>query len=46
VAVIALRGVQGVFVACSAAGARAIVADCYDGPERARVRDEVDYKVR
>lgn len=36
-AVIALRGVQGVFVACSAVGARAIVADCYDGPERARV---------
>lgn len=35
-AVIALRGVQGVFVACSAVGARAIVADCYDGPERAR----------
>lgn len=36
-AVIALRGVQGVFVACSAVGARAIVADCYDGHERARV---------
>src|SRR5215475_6719968 len=30
--VIALRGVQGLFVACSAVGARAIVADCYDGP--------------
>jgi MFS transporter, DHA1 family, multidrug resistance protein len=28
-AVIALRGMQGVFVACSAVRARAIVADCY-----------------
>jgi Bcr/CflA subfamily drug resistance transporter len=35
-AVIALRGVQGLFVACSAVGSRAIVADCYDGTERAR----------
>jgi Bcr/CflA subfamily drug resistance transporter len=35
-AVIALRGVQGVFVACSAVGARAIVADCYDGAERSK----------
>lgn len=35
-AVIALRGVQGIFVACSAVGARAIVADCFDGAERAR----------
>ena len=35
-AVIALRGVQGLFVACSAVGARAIVADCYDGAERAK----------
>ncbi|MBV8411559.1 MAG: Bcr/CflA family efflux MFS transporter [Alphaproteobacteria bacterium] len=34
--VIALRGVQGLFVACSAVGARAIVADCYDGAEQAR----------
>ncbi len=32
--VIVLRGVQGFFVACSAVGARAIVADCYDGTER------------
>ena len=32
--VIALRGVQGFFVACSAVGGRAIVADCYEGPER------------
>ncbi|HTW72277.1 MAG TPA: MFS transporter [Acetobacteraceae bacterium] len=36
-AVIALRCVQGVFVACSAVGARAIVADCYDGVERSKV---------
>ena len=35
-AVIALRGVQGIFVACSAVGARAIVADCFDGAERAK----------
>jgi MFS family permease len=35
-ALIALRGVQGVFVACSAVGARAIVADCYDGAERSK----------
>ena len=35
-AVIALRGFQGFFVACSAVGARAIVADCYDGAERSR----------
>ena len=35
-AVIALRGMQGVFVACSAVGARAIVADCYDGAERSK----------
>lgn len=34
--VIALRGMQGLFVACSAVGARAIVADCYDGVERAK----------
>jgi Bcr/CflA subfamily drug resistance transporter len=34
--VIALRGVQGLFGACSAVGARAIVADCYDGAERIR----------
>ena len=34
--VIALRGVQGVFVACSAVGARAIVADCYDGAARTK----------
>ena len=31
--VIALRAAQGIFVACSAVGARAIVADCYDGSE-------------
>jgi Bcr/CflA subfamily drug resistance transporter len=35
-AVIALRGVQGVFVACSAVGARAIVADSYEGAELAK----------
>ena len=34
--VIALRGVQGFFVSCSAVGARAIVADCYEGPERSK----------
>ncbi|MEP3278671.1 MAG: multidrug effflux MFS transporter [Stappiaceae bacterium] len=33
-AVIVLRAAQGVLVACSAVGARAIVADCYDGAER------------
>ncbi len=32
--VIALRAAQGIFAACSAVGARAIVADCYDGAER------------
>jgi len=31
---ITLRGAQGLFVACSAVGARAIVADCFDGAER------------
>ena len=35
--VIALRAVQGMFVACSAVGARAIVADCYEGSERIKV---------
>lgn len=34
--VIVLRGVQGFFVACSAVGSRAIVADCYDGAERTK----------
>lgn len=34
--VIVLRAVQGFFGACSAVGARAIVADCYDGAERIR----------
>lgn len=34
--VIALRGVQGLFGACSAVGARAIVADCYDGDARSK----------
>jgi Bcr/CflA subfamily drug resistance transporter len=34
--VIALRGVQGFFVACAAVGARAIVADCFDGAERSK----------
>lgn len=34
--VILLRGVQGVFAACSAVGARAIVADCYEGAERTK----------
>ena len=34
--VITLRGVQGIFVACSAVGARAIVADCYEGMERSK----------
>ncbi|MEM6580577.1 MAG: multidrug effflux MFS transporter [Pseudomonadota bacterium] len=32
--VILLRGAQGIFVACSAVGARAIVADCYEGSAR------------
>lgn len=35
-AVIVLRGAQGLFAACSAVGARAIVADCYDGAERSK----------
>ncbi|KZL15564.1 Bicyclomycin resistance protein [Pseudovibrio axinellae] len=35
--VIALRGAQGLLVACSAVGARAIVADCYEGSERIKV---------
>lgn len=35
--VIVLRAVQGIFVACSAVGARAIVADCYEGSERIKV---------
>ena len=35
--VIVLRGVQGLLVACSAVGARAIVADCYEGDERIKV---------
>lgn len=34
--VIVLRAAQGLFVACSAVGARAIVADCYEGAERAK----------
>lgn len=34
--VIVLRAVQGLAVACSAVGARAIVADCYDGHDRSR----------
>lgn len=34
--VLALRTVQGLAVAFSAVGARAIVADCFDGAERAR----------
>lgn len=34
--VIVLRGVQGLFGACSAVGARAIVADCYEGAARTR----------
>ncbi|MDA2919605.1 MFS transporter [Desulfobacterota bacterium AH_259_B03_O07] len=34
--VIALRGVQGFFVACAAVGARAIVADCYEGAEQTK----------
>ncbi len=34
--VILLRGVQGIFAASSAVGARAIVADCYDGHERTK----------
>ncbi|MBS0562270.1 MAG: MFS transporter [Proteobacteria bacterium] len=33
---IVLRAVQGLFVACTAVGARAIVADCFDGAERAK----------
>lgn len=32
--VISLRGAQGIFAASSAVGARAIVADCYEGAER------------
>lgn len=35
-AVLVLRGVQGLAAAFTATGARAIVADCYDGAERAR----------
>ncbi|MEM6461783.1 MAG: MFS transporter [Pseudomonadota bacterium] len=35
-AVIVLRAVQGLAVAYSAVGARAIVADCYDGHDRSR----------
>lgn len=35
-AVISLRGVQGLFAACSAVGARAIVADCYEGAARTK----------
>jgi len=35
-AVITLRAVQGVFAASAAVGARAIVADCYEGAERAK----------
>lgn len=35
-AVILLRAVQGLAVAASAVGARAIVADCYDGDDRSR----------
>ncbi len=34
--VIALRGAQGLLVSCSAVGARAIVADCYDGHARSK----------
>ncbi len=34
--VIGLRGMQGFFVACSAVGARAIVADCYEGANRTK----------
>ena len=34
--VITLRGVQGLFAASSAVGARAIVADCYEGAERSK----------
>jgi Bcr/CflA subfamily drug resistance transporter len=34
--VIGLRCVQGLFVACCAVGARAIVADCFDGAERSK----------
>ena len=34
--VIALRGVQGLFGACSAVAARAIVADCYEGDARSK----------
>ena len=34
--VIVLRGVQGLFGAYSAVGARAIVADCYEGAERSK----------
>ena len=34
--VIGLRGVQGFFVASCAVGARAIVADCFDGAERSK----------
>jgi Bcr/CflA subfamily drug resistance transporter len=32
--VITLRAAQGILVACSAVGARAIIADCYKGDER------------
>lgn len=35
-AVIALRGLQGILGACSAVGARAIVADCYEGAARTK----------
>lgn len=35
-AVIVLRAVQGLFAACAAVGARAVIADCYDGAERAK----------
>ena len=35
--VIALRAAQGILVACSAVGARAIIADCCDGAERIKV---------
>jgi len=34
--VIMLRAVQGLFAATSAVGARAIVADCYEGADRAK----------
>lgn len=35
-AVIALRCVQGLFIACCAVGARAVVADCFDGADRSK----------